>query len=149
MARSLWYRLISFDSLYLSIYFFASFFCLFGIYSIYTFCDNIPIASLYSLNLLNHSWPSHRQVVSLISGQGYFTLLNKPTKHNIYNWEGGRKEEQTNTDLGWLQAQEGRSLWHFLSILCFCRLSRVCIRAKFPQSQQERWLILSRWPTGL
>ena len=47
------------------------------------------------LNFLNHSWPSDRLVVSLISGQGYFTFLYRHTKHNR---EGGRKEnKQTRT----------------------------------------------------
>ena len=39
----------------------------------------------------------------------------------------------------------------FVTLLCsflyICGLARTCIRAKFPQSHQERWLILSRWPT--
>ena len=33
------------------------------------------------------------------------------------------------------------------SSLCICRLAQACIRAKFPQSHQECWLIFSRWPT--
>ena len=33
------------------------------------------------------------------------------------------------------------------SFLCICGLSRACIRVKFPQSYQERWLIVSSWPT--
>ena len=33
------------------------------------------------------------------------------------------------------------------SFLCICGLAQACIRAKFPQSHQERWLILSRWTT--
>ena len=42
------------------------------------------------------------------------------------------KNEQTNTDLGQLQAQEV-SMWHFLYILCFCELMRACTRAKLSQ----------------
>ena len=67
--------------------------------------------------------------------------------HKTHNRESGRKEEQAITNLAYLQVQEGRGLWHFPSILCFCELSRACIWDKFPQSHQERWLILSRWPT--
>ena len=80
-------------------------------------CDNTPPADSHFLSFLNHSWLSDRLVVSLISGQGYFTFLYGHTKHNIHNREGERKKEQTNTDLGELQAQEGRSFWHFPSIL--------------------------------
>ena len=40
-------------------------------------------------------------MVSLISSQGYFTFLYKPTKHNIHNREGGGKEnKQTQTWVG-------------------------------------------------
>ena len=87
-------------------------------------------------------------MVSLISGQEYFTFLYKHTKHNIHNREvAERKNKQTSTDLGWLQVQEGGNLWHFPSILCFCGLSQACIRAKFQHSHKEHWLIHSRWPT--
>ena len=41
------------------------------------------------------------------------------------------------TGLGQLQEQEGRSMWHFPSILCFCELTQACIRARFPQSHKE------------
>ena len=50
------------------------------------------------LNNPNYSWPSVRFVVSLISGQGYFTFLYGYTKHNIHNPEwGGRENKQTRT----------------------------------------------------
>ena len=104
---------------------------------IYANVTPYPQAGPHYLNLLHHSWPSDRLVVSLTPGQGYFTFLYKHTKHNIHNREGGRKEEQTIMDLGSLQAQEERSLWHFPSILCFYGLSLACIRAKFPHSHQE------------
>ena len=35
----------------------------------------------------------------------------------------------------------------FQSFLCIYELSQACIRVKFPQSPQERWLILSCCPT--
>ena len=54
-------------------------------------CDNSPLADPHYLNL---SWPSDRQVVSLISGQGYFIFLYRHTKHNIHNWKSGGKENK-------------------------------------------------------
>ena len=53
--------------------------------------DNRPLAGPHYLNHLNYSWPSDCQVVSLISGQEYFTFLYEHTK---YNQEGGRKEKK-------------------------------------------------------
>ena len=46
------------------------------------------------LNPLKRSWPSDRLVVSLISGQRYFTFLFGHIKHNIHNREGARKENK-------------------------------------------------------
>ena len=57
-------------------------------------CDNTPPAGPHYLNFLNHSWPSDRLVVSLISGQGYFTFLYVHIKHKILNQEGGGKENK-------------------------------------------------------
>ena len=54
-------------------------------------CDNTLLAGPHYLNLLNHSWPSDPQVVSLISSQGYFTYLHEHTKHNKHKREGRRK----------------------------------------------------------
>ena len=48
----------------------------------------------YYLNILNHSWPLDRLLVSLISGQGYLTFLYRHSKQNIYNQAGGRKEKK-------------------------------------------------------
>ena len=82
-------------------------------------------------------------MVSLISGQGYFPFLSGHTKHNIHNREGGRKENnQTRT---WFSSKlkNGKVCDTFLA---FGELSRACIRAKFPQSHQECWLIISCWP---
>ena len=56
-------------------------------------CDNRPPADPHYLNLLNHSWPSDRLVVSLSSGQGYFTFLYGHTKHNIHNQEVEEKRK--------------------------------------------------------
>ena len=53
-----------------------------------------PLADPHYLNLLNHSWPSDRPVVSLISGHRHFTFLYGHTRHNIYKREGGRKEDK-------------------------------------------------------
>ena len=81
-----------------------------------TICENTPPADPHYLNFPNYSWPSGRLVVSLISGQGYFTFLYGHTKHNIHNREGGRKENKQSRT--WVvQAQEERSLWYFSSIL--------------------------------
>ena len=83
-------------------------------------------------------------MVSLISGQGYFTFLYGRTKHNIHNQEGGRKEnKQTRT---WVSSKlkKGEVCDTFLA---FGELSQGCIRAKIPPSHLERWLILSYWPT--
>ena len=83
-------------------------------------------------------------MVSLISGQRYFTFLYGHTKHNIYNREGGRKEnKQTWT---WVNSKhkKGEVCDTFLA---FCELSRACIQTKFPQSHKECWLIFSCWPT--
>ena len=49
------------------------------------------------------------------SGVFHISLRTHKTQHTQpREW---KKREQTNTDLGFLQAQEGRSLWHFPSIL--------------------------------
>ena len=56
-------------------------------------CDDT--AGPHYPNLLNHSWRSDRLVVSLISGQGYYTFLYRHTKHNMHNREGGRKEARS------------------------------------------------------
>ena len=99
------------------------------------------------INLLNHSWPSDRLVVSLIFGPGYFTFLYGHAKYNIHNQEGGGKRTNKH-ELGLAPSARREKFVTLLhSFLCICELSRACIRAKFPQSHQERWLILSRWPT--
>ena len=81
------------------------------------------------------SWPSDRQVVSLVSGQGYFTFLYGHTKHNIHKREGRRKENKQTRILVSSKRKKGEVCDTFLA---FCELSRVYIRAKFPQSHQER-----------
>ena len=90
-------------------------------------CDNTPLANPHYLKLLKYSWPSDHLVVSLISGQGYFTFLYRYTKHNIHNREGGRKEnEQTQT---WVSSKhkKGEDCDTFLA---FYELSRACIWVK-------------------
>ena len=91
---------------------------------------------------INHwiySCPSHRLVVSLISGQGYFTFLYGHTKHNR---EEGRKEnKQTQT---WVSSKRKKGEV-FDTFLAFCELSRACILTKLPQSHQECWLIFLCW----
>ena len=59
------------------------------------------------------------------------------------------KEKRTNKHgLGLAPSAKREKFMTFLcSFLCICEISRACIRAKFPQSHQERWLILSSWPT--
>ena len=92
------------------------------------------------------SWLSDRLVVSLISGQGHFTLLYKHTRHNIPKREVEEKKNK--------QARLGPSTRRekFVTLSCgfLCVwLSRAVIRAKFPHSHQERWPILSHWLTWL
>ena len=85
-------------------------------------------------------------MVSLLSGQPYFTFLYKHTKHNIHNREGGRKENKPGLRL----APNGRRekfLTLLCSFLCICGLLRAFLRAKSSRSHQERWLILSRLAT--
>ena len=100
--------------------------------------DNTPPAGPHYLNLLNHTWPSDRQVVSLISGQGYFTFPYIHTKHNLH---GGRKENKLARTWVSSKRKEGEVCDNFLA---FCQLSRACIRAK-SHSHHERWLICSCW----
>ena len=94
---------------------------------------------------LNHSGPSDCLVVSLISGLGYFPFLYGHTKHNIHTWEGGRKEnKQTRT---WVSSKrkKGEVCDTFVQLSVHLQvIASVCIRAKFPQSHQECWLIFSR-----
>ena len=85
-------------------------------------------------------------MVSLVSGQGYFLFLYRRTKHNIHNWEGGGKENKHRLGLA-PSARRKKFMTLLHSFLCICELSWVCIWAKLPQSHQERWPILSRWPT--
>ena len=85
-------------------------------------------------------------MVSLISDQGYFTSLFGHTKHNIHNWEGGRKEDKQTWTRVSSKLKKGEVCNTFLA---FSELSRACIQAKLPQGHQECWLILSRWPTRL
>ena len=75
---------------------------------------------------------------------GVFHIFFGHTKHNKYNREGGRKEKKTNKHGLGLAPKKGEVCDTFLT---FCKLSWACIRAKFPQSHQESWFILSRWPT--
>ena len=106
-------------------------------------CDNTPPAYPYYLNYSYYSWPSDLLVVSLISGQWYFTSLHGHTRPNIHNREGGRKEiKQTRT---WVSSKckKGEVCDTFLA---FCKLSRACIRAKFLQIHKKCWHILLRWP---
>ena len=56
-------------------------------------CDNTPLACPLYLNHPNYSWSSNRLVVSLISGQGYFTFLYGNTTERV-------EEKKTNTDMG-------------------------------------------------
>ena len=100
-----------------------------------TACDNTPAGRSHYLDLPNHPWPSDRLVVSLISGQGYFTFLYKHTKHNIHNRGGWKKRRTNNHRLGLAPSARRETL--LCSFLCICGLSRACIRAKFPHSHQE------------
>ena len=73
---------------------------------------------------------------------GVFLYKNK--RRNTQNWEGGRKK-QARIGLA-PSARREKFVTLLCSFLCICRLLRACIRAKFPHSHQERWIILSRWP---
>ena len=78
---------------------------------------------------------SDRLEDSHISDQEYFTFLYGHTKHNMHNRGGGRKENKHGLGLA-LSARREK----FVTLLCssssICRLSRVCIRAKFLQSHK-------------
>ena len=104
-------------------------------------CDDTPPAGPHYLNLLNHSWPSDRLVVSLISGQGYhISLRTRKTQHTLLR--GWKKREH---GLGLAPSARRETFATLLrSFLCICGLSWECIRAKFPQIHRVRWLILSR-----
>ena len=75
-----------------------SYFIKTGSFSVFNFrlycCHNTPLADPHYLNHSINSWPLDCLVVSLISGQGYFTFLYGRTEHNIHNREGGRKENK-------------------------------------------------------
>ena len=79
-------------------------------------------------------------MVSLISGQGYFTFQN-----TTYTTE--RVEEKKTQTRTWVNSKRKKEAYD--TFLAFCELSRACIRAKFPQSHKEHWLGLSRWPTRI
>ena len=72
---------------------------------------------------------------SLTRGISHFFTNTQNPKYTTERVE--EKKKKTITGLGYLQAQEGRRLWPFPSIRCFCELTRACTRAKFPQSHQE------------
>ena len=106
-----------------------------------------PLAGPHYLNLLNHSWPSDRLVVSLISGQGYFTFFTD-TQNTTYTTEWVEEKRTNKHGLGLAPNKRMEKFVTLLrSFLCICGLTRACIRSKFPQSHQECWLIFSRKPT--
>ena len=95
--------------------------------------NNVTIHTLpgpHSLNLLNQSWPSYRRVVPLMSGQGYFTFLYGHTKHNIHNWEGGRKENKHGLELA--PSARRKSLWHFCVAFCASVSYREHVSSEIP-----------------
>ena len=59
---------------------------------------------------------------------------------------GWKKRRTNNHGLGFAPSARREKFMTLLrSFLCICELSRVCIRAKFPQSHQERCLISLHW----
>ena len=61
---------------------------------------------------------------------------------------GWKKRRTKNHGLGLApSARREKFVILLRSFLCICELSRACIRAKFPHSHQECWLIVSRWLT--
>ena len=56
--------------------------------------ENTPLYGPHYLNILNHSWPSDRLVVSLISGQGYIIFLFRLLRHNIHKVEEKRTKKK-------------------------------------------------------
>ena len=50
--------------------------------------------------------------------RAFHIALQTHNTHHIHNQEGGRKEGQTSTTLGWLQAQEGRIFNTFVWFSC-------------------------------
>ena len=57
-----------------------------------------------------------------------------------------KKNKQTRTWVSF-KCKKGEFLTLLCSSPCICRLSRVCIWAKIPQSHKGSWLMFSRWPT--
>ena len=95
-------------------------------------CDNIPAGRS---PLSQPPKPAHGHLlVSLISGQGHFTLLYKHTRQHIQP-RGWKKRRTKKYRLGLApSARKEKFLTLFCGFLCICELSQVCIRAKFPHS---------------
>ena len=74
----------------------------------------------------------------------HFFTNSQDTTYTIQRWKKWRTNKH---GLGLAQsARKEKFVTLFCCFLCICGLSRACIRAKFPHSQQERWHILAHWP---
>ena len=79
-------------------------------------------------------------------GASHIALQTHKTRHT--KPRGWKKRRTNKHGLGLAPSIRREKLLTLLCrFLCICGLSRACTRAKFPHSHQERWLILSRWPT--
>ena len=78
---------------------------------------------------------------------GVFHISLQTHKTQYTQLRGWKK--RTNNHRLWIapSARREKFVTVLCSFLCICGLSRSCIRAKFPHSHQECWLILSHWPT--
>ena len=82
----------------------------------------------------------------LLPGVFHISLQAQKTQHT--QPRGWKKRRTNNHGHGLApSARREKFVTILRSCLCICGLARACIRAKFPQSHQARWLILSRWPT--
>ena len=99
------------------------------------------------LNLIN-------QLMVIRSSNGFSHLrpgafLIALQTHQIQHTQprGWKKRRTNKHGLGLVpSARREKFVTLLCSFLCICGLSQTCIRAKFPQSHQERGITLSRWP---
>ena len=72
---------------------------IFFIFKLYR--DNTPLADPHYLNHPNYSWPLDHLVVFLISGQGYFTFLYRPTTYTTERV----KEKKNKQSQAWVSSK--------------------------------------------
>ena len=102
-----------------------------------------PVCTVLNLPKILMAIRSSRGVSHFRPRVFHISLRTHKTQHTQPR---GRKENKHGLVLAPSARRE-----KFVSLLCsspcICRPLWACIRAKFPQSHQECWLIFSRWPT--